>query len=120
MRLTDGEKIFLNGCMEQERPGFPMIDRSAASYWEMEDTSVPPVSAYGFETPVEMEACLRPYVACESLRKILVAESFKNLAVQQGQRQADREKGETQKAQEEKIPQTVPCGDTLPAYVYNF
>ncbi len=104
MCLTNGEIVFLNFCREQEIPGFALADRDAVSYWETEDTSVPPMSVYGFDTPAEMEACLQPYIKSERLRKILAVEAFQSLAAQQ----------------EKDIAECIPCGDALPAYVYNF
>lgn len=118
MRQTDKEAIFLNSCIEQDMAGFPQVDHSVSSYWEDDDTSVPPMSVYGFETPIEMEACLQPYVKSERLRKILVAQAFQNLAAQQEQERNEAEVSE--KSKEGRILETVPQGEPLPAYVYYF
>ncbi len=105
MCLTKGETVFLDFCREQEITGFASVDREAVSYWEGEDTSVPPMSVYGFDTPAEMQECLLPYIKNEKLRRILAAEAFQSIEEQQ------EEGGNVER---------MPCEDLLPAYVYNF
>lgn len=115
MCRTDQGAVFLNYCMEHEMPEFPRVDQDAASYWETQDLSTPPMFVYGFETPMEMEACLQPYVESTRLRRILVAEAFQNLAEQQA-----KEDGRPGMAQEGDLAGEVVGSGPLPAYVYHF